>query len=185
MHLRDSTREMLYSSENEYDVRRDKGYPPRINVEVANPFCFKKKFWLSSTDVEQVLEKIGIYLQYETPKNHSLSLEQQLLITLHWLGNGCQYHDLADMHVVAQSTVCRSVNAVPDGIDHLFQEIVRFPDDCSNHDVDFLRLGRFPFVCGCVDGTLINIDAHRENESHFVDCYKNHSINTLIICGRI
>ncbi|CAG7832733.1 unnamed protein product [Allacma fusca] len=88
------------------------------------------------------------------------------------------------MHGVVKSTVCRSVNAVLDVIiDHLFQEIVRFPEDCSNLAIDFLRLGGFPFVCGCVDGTLINIDAPRENESHFVDRYGNHSINTLMICG--
>ena len=38
-------------------------------------------------------------------------------------------------------------------------------------------------VIGCIDGSLINIDAPTEAEEQFVDRKGNHSINLSAICG--
>jgi len=38
-------------------------------------------------------------------------------------------------------------------------------------------------VAGCVDGTLIEMDAPRINEAAFVDRYGNHSINAMMVSG--
>ncbi|CAG7817905.1 unnamed protein product [Allacma fusca] len=172
------TRGILYSSDDEGAVRQVKEYRPRINFEVANPFCLKEKFRLSSTDVEQVLEQTGIYLHHETPKNHALSPEQQLLIALHWLGNGCQYHGVADMHVVVKSTVCRSVNAVLDVIiDHLFQEITpreneSFVDRYGNHSINTLM------ICG-PDMNFFCVNPNWPGATHDARVLRN-----TIICNR-
>ncbi|CAI6354644.1 unnamed protein product [Macrosiphum euphorbiae] len=43
----------------------------------------------------------------------------------------------------------------------------------------------FQFLCvaGCIDGTLINIDAPSTNGEPFVDRHVNHSINVTMVCG--
>lgn len=40
-----------------------------------------------------------------------------------------------------------------------------------------------PFIAGCVDGTLIPIDAPNNDEPTFVDRFGNHSINCLLVSG--
>lgn len=40
-----------------------------------------------------------------------------------------------------------------------------------------------PFIAGCVDGTLIPIDAPTNDEPAFVDRFGNHSINCLLVSG--
>jgi hypothetical protein len=37
-------------------------------------------------------------------------------------------------------------------------------------------------VIGCLDGTLIPIDATVENEAMFVDRHGKHSINVMTVC---
>ena len=62
-------------------------------------------FRLSSEEVEFVLEKIGHRVLHKTEKHKALTPEQQLLTALQWLGNGGQYHGLADMHGRGKATV--------------------------------------------------------------------------------
>lgn len=38
-------------------------------------------------------------------------------------------------------------------------------------------------VCGCVDGTLINILAPSQDEFQYVDRKSDHSINAMFVCG--
>ena len=40
-----------------------------------------------------------------------------------------------------------------------------------------------PLVCGCIDGTLIKIDAPRDNENNYVDRKGDHSVNVMLVCG--
>ncbi|KAI5639211.1 DDE superfamily endonuclease domain-containing protein [Phthorimaea operculella] len=40
-----------------------------------------------------------------------------------------------------------------------------------------------PMVVGCIDGTLVEIDAPHQNEDQFVDRHQNHSINCMAVCG--
>jgi nuclease HARBI1 len=47
----------------------------------------------------------------------------------------------------------------------------------------FIFIGGFPSVCGLVDGTLINIDAPKNNESNYIDRHGKHSLNVMMICG--
>ena len=47
----------------------------------------------------------------------------------------------------------------------------------------FHAIAGMPLVCGCVDGTLINIDAPHLSEPAYVDRHGNHSINCMVVCG--
>lgn len=177
----------LYSSDEDDDeqVRRAKKlFRPRINFEVANNFQFKEKFRLRRGEVEVVLGSIGRYL-LDSDKNMALTPAEQLLVALHWMGNGGAYHGVGDMHGVSKSTVCRVVHRVVDAIvEHLFQDVVRWPDNVDDIAPAFLRNGGFPAVCGCVDGSLIKIDAPTVHEEQYVDRGGNHSINMMAVCGQ-
>ncbi|XP_021958890.1 putative nuclease HARBI1 [Folsomia candida] len=114
----------------------------------------------------------------------SLNPREQILLALHWMGNGEPYHGLGDMHGVSKSTVCRVVDRVVTvTVNHFLQDVVRWPDDTSAIAPEFLRIGGFPSVCGCIDGSLIKIDSPPVNEEQYVDRNGNHSLNLMGICG--
>jgi hypothetical protein len=130
-----------------------------------------------------VIERIGHYL-LQSEKNFALSPHQQLLVALHWMGNGGLYHGIADMHGISRSTVSRIVERVVNAIvDHLFQDVVRWHVNTYDIAVDFFRIAGFPSVAGCVDGTIIKIDAPTVNEQQFVYRHGNHSLNAMMVCG--
>jgi len=171
-------------SDQEYAPRRNKVFRPRINFENFEGFEFKERFRMAFDEVEFVLQKIGHHLRHPTSQNQALTPKQQLLTTLHWLGNGGQYHLTSDAHGLSKATVCRAVHRVVDTIvNHLFQDVVKWPEDNSELAAKFMKFGGFPNVCGLADGTLILIDTPHENEAAFVDRNGDHSINTLGVCG--
>ena len=173
------------SSENEDESPpRRKIYKERVHFTIENDFDFKEAFRLNKVQVKYVLGKIGARLAPANRRNHALTAEQQILLTLHWLGNGAQMHGIAIMHGVRKSTVCRSIKKVVNIIiDTMFQEEVSWPDNTQDIAMEFLRKGGFPCVCGCVDGTLINIDSPSNHEEVYVDRYGDHSLNVMMICG--
>lgn len=130
-----------------------------------------------------VLDRIGQDLPIPQ-RYYSLTPREQLLLTLHWLGTGTYYHAIGDMHGPSKSSVCCIVKHVVNAIvDNLFQDVVRWPDNTDDIAPEFLRKGGFPCVSGCVDGTLIKIDAPTINEEQYVDRNGNHSLNVMVICG--
>jgi len=176
---------MLTSSDESEDdaptVR--KVYRPRVNFVVPSDFQFREKFRMRRHEVEFVLTQIGPRL-FESNRSYSLSPEQQLLVTLHWMGNGGYYHGIGDMHGVSKSTVCRVRRRVINAINEvMFPKIITWPTNSTEVAEEFFRKGGFPAVCGCVDGTLINLDSPQEHEQQYVDRYGNHSINAMMICG--
>jgi len=171
-------------SEDERPIRKRKVFKERINYNDLYGVEFKEKFRLRPEEVDFVLTRIGAHIQHETTRNNALSPKNQLLTVLHWLGNGSQYHGTGDMHGIHKSTVCRTLRRVISAINNnIFQDVVRWPTDCSNLAMQFFHKGGFPSVCGCVDGILINILAPYENEEQFVDRKGNHSINVMMVCG--
>ncbi|XP_026686022.1 putative nuclease HARBI1 [Diaphorina citri] len=76
----------------------------------------------------------------------------------------------------------------------MFQQVVRWPDNCADIPTQFYRKGGFPSVCGCIDGTMITIDAPpdtidnegnvvRGYEEQYVNRHNDHAINAMAICG--
>jgi len=169
------------SDEDRPPVR--KIYKPRVNFDVISDFQFREKFRMRRHEVELVLSRIG-YRLLNSDRSYALGPDQQLLVTLHWMGNDGQYHGVADMHGISKATVCRLLHRVIQAIiDIIFREVVVWPINGTEEAEIFFRKGGFPSVCGCVDGTLINIDAPHYNEDQFVDRDGNHSINAMMMCG--
>jgi hypothetical protein len=53
---------------------------------------------LRAQNIEMILNEIGERFQHSTKRTKALIPQQQLLIALHWLGNGGQYHALGNTH---------------------------------------------------------------------------------------
>lgn len=173
-------RELLFGN----DVRNKNMYQKRINFSISNEFSFKESFRINYQQAEYILQNIGDLIKHKTTKNKALTPKQQLLLCLHWLGNGCQYHGVGTMHGVTKGTVCTTVGRVCNAIvENLFPKIVCWPENVADIGPNFYIKGGFPNVCGCVDGTIINIDAPSSNEVMFVDRHGNHSLNVMMICG--
>lgn len=177
------------SSDDDNDERvieeiRRKRYRERINFDFIRDREFIQRFRISRSSAEQVLNVIGPHIKHKTKRNKALSPKQQLLVALHFFGNGSQFHGIGDMHGIDASTVCRTTKRVVKALlNTLFQKFVRWPNHTADIDGRFYFLAEFPHIAGVVDGTLIQIDAPSENESAYVDRHGNHSLNVMLVCG--
>jgi len=165
--------------------RRPRSFKERLNyIEIEGTFDFNERFRLSANKMESILLAIGNRIEHPPARNHALSTEEQLLTTLRWLGTWAQYHTVGDAQGVSKASVCRTIKRVVEAInDALVREYVKWPDNPAGIAEDFLDEGGMPFVCGCLDGTLINIDAPVQDEAAYVDRHGNHSINALLVSG--
>ncbi|XP_039299968.1 putative nuclease HARBI1 [Nilaparvata lugens] len=181
--------DLLFSSSSEEDdqvqvARKRKNYRERINFNFDTIYEFNERFRLSPLKLEEILNEIGPIISHPTRRSYALSSKMQLCIALHWLGNGGQYHCIADAHGVSKASVCRSIRSVVEAVNvTLFTKVVDFPQEVATSCAAFYDVAGFPQVIGCIDGTLIPIDAPPEDEPAFVDRKGNHSINCMVVCG--
>lgn len=165
-------------------IRRRKIYRDRINFDFFLESSFIERFRVRRATAEHVLKLIGPKIQHKTKKNHALDSKQQILVALHFFGNGSQYHGISDMHGIHKSTVCRIIHRVSKAIlGTLFHEYVRWPENSAHITFGFWRIAGFPGVAGAVDGTLVPIEARHLYEKDYVDRHGQHSINAMVVCG--
>lgn len=171
--------------EEEVVVRKPKLFRDRIDYgHMEMSYEYNERFRLDSLKFENLVSLLRPYLQRVTHRSRALSAELQLQITLHWLGTGAQYHAIADMHGICKASVCRAVHNTVAAVNNtIFAEYVKWPTNVEKVVKRFFSIKGMPMVCGCLDGTLINIDAPKNNEEVFVDRHGNHSISCLVVCG--
>jgi len=159
-------------------------YPLRKVRITSGTLDFNERFRLSANKMERILLSIGNRIEHPPARNHALSTKEQLLTTLRWLGTGAQYHNIGDAQGVSKASVCRTIKRVVEAInDDLVREYVKWPDNPAGIAEDFLDEGGMPFVSGCLDRTLIIIDAPVQDEAAYVDRHGNHSIDALLVSG--
>lgn len=176
---------MLDDSEDEEINRR----PQRLlfDLERNNFFTcdsvFRQYFRIDREVFEQVEYLIGPHLAVSA-RNISHSIREQILTTLHFLGNGAQYHLNGLAHNISKATVCRCIHKVCELIAvHLMSMFVRWPNNCRLIERQFYQKAQFPHVRGALDGTLIYIDAPSDQEPLFVSRNNKHAINVLLVSG--
>ncbi|XP_054259823.1 putative nuclease HARBI1 [Macrosteles quadrilineatus] len=172
------------SSYEEPPQRRRRTFKVRKNFNFESAFKINERFRMPPQKLEEMLEIICPNLESETARNHALTSKQVVCIGLHWMGNGSQYHGLSDMHGVHKSTVCRAVHSFVRTVNNtLFPRVVDWPYDIVKVVKGFHAIAEMPLVIGCIDGTLINMDAPVLNEQQYVDRKNNHSTNCMVVCG--
>lgn len=133
---------------------------------------------------DKVERTIGVELQRRTFRSHALSAREQILIALHFLGNGAQYHVNGYLHGIDKGTVCRCVHEVCRLITfRLMPLFIKWPLNSVDIQTKFERKAGFPNVIGIIDGTLIHMDAPTDDEPIFVSRDNRHSINALVVSG--
>lgn len=158
-------------------------FSPRINFNLPTS-CFRESFRVDRLVVEYLERSIGHELQRPNSRSQSLFPREQILITLHFLGNGAQYHVNSYIHGIDKGTVCRCVHRVCHLISsRLMPLFIRWPTNSLNIVPMFERKAGFPNVIGAIDGTLIHIDAPSEDEPAFVGRDNKHSLNVALVSG--
>lgn len=172
-------------SDNEIAVKRRRIFRPRLEYEfLESTLEYNERFRLKRDKFLLLINLLSAILERETNRSHSLTVQQQLLITLRWLGTGTTYHAIGDLHGVSKATVCRVIKSVVNAINStLFATYVRWPENMDQVVSKFFAIKGMPLVSGCLDGTLIKLDAPKEHEEAYVDRHGNHSISCMVVCG--
>lgn len=145
---------------------------------------FREAFRCDQFVVYKIEAAIGHELIRQTFRSKALTPREQILATLHFLGNGSPYHINGHLHGIDKGTVCRTIHHVCYLITTLLMPLfVRWPTNCQHIDERFEQKAGFPHVKGIIDGTLIHIDAPSEEEPAFVSRDNRHSINVVVVSG--
>lgn len=161
--------------------QRRRIYRERINFNLTS-HSFREAFRVDPTVVESLENRIGIHI--ERVRSCGLSVREQILLTLHFLGNGSFYHINGHVHGIDKAAICRAVHRVCFFIaKYLMPLFVRWPSNSFNVSTKFERKAGFPNVKGLIDGTLVRIDAPSIDEPVFVGRDNKHSINVVVVSG--
>lgn len=135
-------------------------------------------------EVVNLLEvRLTNQLQYNQPRKGMLTVREQLLLFLHFVGTNSFFHVMRDVHGPSVSTVCRTVHRVASAISSLQQEVISWPSDQSSVATKFYQIAKFPRVAGAADGTHITVFPPNYQEDDFVNRHHQHSINVLAVAG--
>lgn len=177
---------MFYDDDDEDEINyRVRNYQARINFNIPTPRLFRESFRIDRQVFECIERQIGPFLQRETRRGHALSIREQILTTLHFLGNGSVYHLNGYSLGITKSTVCQCVHIVCRLITrYLMPQYVRWPTNPNDISARFARKAGIPFVKGCIDGTLIRINSpNGVDEPIYVSRDNKQSINLLLVSG--
>ena len=163
--------------------RRGRNFNERKFGEAIDETTRKQQHRVPLEVVEYLVDKLSPLLKHPTRRNQPLEPRQQIEIFLQFLGNNAFYHLLRDARGPSSHTVFRAVHRVSAAVNTLEEEVIRWPADCSRLAQDFLKIGGFPKVAGCIDGTHVNILPPSKDEVSFLNRHHQHSINALAVAG--
>jgi nuclease HARBI1 len=125
----------------------------------------------------------GERLQHTTGRNNPLSVHQQLLTFLPFVGTNSFYHVTRDCHNLSTNSVFRIIHRVIDALFELRNEFVKFPDSPLSTAAKFKEIAGIPCVIGAIDGTHVSIIPPKPQEAAFVNRHHGHSFNVVMVCG--
>ena len=75
------------------------------------------------------------------------------------------------------------VQRVAEALYDLKDEFICWPQDCSNLAERFFKVGGFPSVAGCLDGTHVQVVPPKEVQVDFINRHHSYSLNMLGVAG--
>ena len=137
--------------------------------------------------IDYIVGLVADDIMPETNRNHAVSAEMQVLITLRHLASGSFLQVIGDTFLgFNKSTDSRVVRRVTQALSAKVGYFVKFPSMRAERDEikqGLFHVGGFPCAIGCIDGTHVRITAPHENEPDFVNRKGYHSINVQAICN--
>lgn len=121
-----------------------------------------------------------------TNRNHAVSAEMQVLITLRFLALGSFLQVIGDTFLgFDKSTVSRVVHRVTRALTAKLGDFIIFPSTRGERDEikqGLFWVRGFPCAIGCIGGIHVRITAPHGNEPDCVNRKGYHSINVQAIC---
>ncbi|KAJ8929149.1 hypothetical protein NQ314_018173, partial [Rhamnusium bicolor] len=143
---------------------------------------FRDRFRFTKNTVNYVVQLITDDIRPTTHRNRSLSVAEQLLLTLRFYATGSFQILIGDDLNVHKFTVCRVLRRVTYALARLAPQFIKLPDtdeEIRQVKNEFSAIRRIPNVIGCSDGNHIpggdNEEIYRNRKSYF-------SINVQVIC---
>ena len=113
--------------------------------------------------INYIVELVAAEITPNTNRNHSVSAEMQVLVTLRFLASGSFLQVIGDTFLgFDKSTVSRVVRRVTQALAAKLGDFIRFPSTRAERDKikqGLFRVGGFPCAIGCIDGTHVRITA--------------------------
>ncbi|KAJ3653970.1 hypothetical protein Zmor_013188 [Zophobas morio] len=168
-------------------MRRPKIFQLRENhFEKWNAGEFLKRFRFSKTGVRLILQQIQEQIKSPTERNHAVSPEQMLLVTLRFLATGSFLQVAGDFIGISKATASQIIHKVTRAIASLHTVFIKMPateDDCRRNSNQFHTIARFPKCIGALDCTHVKIASPGGEEP---EIYRNRkgffSMNVQVIC---
>ena len=128
----------------------------------------------------QLQGKVDNYLPLQTKRNHALTKEQRLMLTLRVLASGSLLEVVGDTFGVDKATASRVFNEVISVIIDLKDEYLNILFLLREQNLQLFRSQQFPGACGCIDAAHIKILAPNNFEEEFVNRKGFYSINVQL-----
>ena len=170
--------------ENQSRIRRN-GLKDRLNpLEAFSEVEFYDRFRVNKDGFLSILELVEPELPSFAKKTNSpLNKVQQLSVALRFFASGDFQVSCGDFQGISQPTVCRTVHRITDALAKLSQQIISFPEDCSEVNTFFLEYCGLPAISGIIDGTQIPIISPGGENAELFRCRKGFfSYNVQVVC---
>ena len=147
----------------------------------------RSRYRFGREGLEFIVDLLADEISPSTRRSHSLSAEEQVLITLRFLASGSFLEVIGDTFgSYDKSTVSRVVRRVTQALAAKVNDFIKFPATRAERNEikqGMFKVGGFPCTIGCIDGTHVRIKSPSQNESDYVNRKGFHSINVQAICN--
>lgn len=167
------------------NLRCERQFFERFDIYKYSDAEFLNKYRISKSGFERLCDMVRPDCQQRTHRSCALSVAEISALGLRYFATGSFHSVIGETMGISQPATHAAIDKFCTSIDSHFREMVTFPTDADSlqrKKRDFYRLGNFPNVIGCVDGTHIPIEKPNANEQRFVNRKYFHSINVQCIC---
>lgn len=164
------------------NMHRQRSFTHRRNPLTLPEEQFIHEYRLTHSTFNELKLLLKSDLEKPTKRSKSLSVDDQILISLKLLGSGSFQNVAKDFIGVSQPTVSRCLDGFLNAILKHRNTFIHMPqgEAVQQNKIKFYEKSNFPGVIGAIDGTHIAMIAPPQNEYAYV-CRKGfHSLNMQV-----
>ncbi|KAK3715217.1 hypothetical protein QZH41_018323 [Actinostola sp. cb2023] len=172
----------VVSFQNRRAIRRERVFRDRTNVlDTLNNFSIIERYRLSREMIFRLIDEVKDKLEPPTKRSHAVPTQLQVLVALRYYAKGGFLSEVGDIHGVSRSSASRAIHRVTNALYEVHKDELIYPANVDDIKSGFYGIAGMPNVVGCIDGTLIPIQAPSIDEHVFV-CRKGlHAINVQAV----
>jgi len=160
-----------------------RGYSQRVYVEHAQSLEqytteeLYARFPFGKADSKYIADLVRPKLQRRTRRSHSLSMEEQVLIGLHFYASGTFYQVVGD-NIGVDKSVSIALASLVNKFGSLPKDVNL---DCPDQAQVFFFWGTCPNTIGVIDCTHVHIQAPHERDWEYINQKGRRSINIQLV----